>query len=155
MLSELVSIGNKYGVTLVPSVETVPETESRVLVISVGDCFLSDLESLVNSGELDALGLSYDGNTREFWAEIAHLENALIDELVDEVADVKLLGYIAQKQPNQGYISLIGDAFTLTITPDEVMDDWKKILTGEDPIRDGWWDGCVPLPTPKDLGLAA
>ncbi len=72
---------------------------------------------------------------------------------IDEVKEIKLPGYTAQKQPNQGYISLIGDAFTLTITPDEVMDDWEKILMGEDPIRDGWWNGFEPLPTPQELGL--
>lgn len=153
MLEVINELGRKYGVTLTPSVETVPETGARVLVFRAGGCFLSDLESLVRDGGLEEKGLQFNRNTNEFRADIYYLDPDLVDDLVDEVEEVELPGYVARKETNQGRIVLEGEEFLKSIRPDVVDMDWKKILMGEDPIRDEWWDGYEPLPTPEELGL--
>lgn len=153
MLNEVINVGRKYGVTLTPSVETVPETGARVLVFRAGECFLSDLESLVRDGGLEEKGLQFDRNSNEFWADVYYLDPDLVDDLVDEVEEVELPGYVARKETDQGRIVLEGEEFLKSIRPEVVDEDWKKILMGEDPIRDEWWDGYEPLPTPEELGL--
>lgn len=153
MLNEVLNVGKKYGVTLTPSVETPPGAQSRVLIFRAGECFLADLESLVRDGGLEEKGFQFDRNANEFWATICYLDPDDIDDLVDEVEEIKLPGYVARKESNWGCIVLEGDEFFKSIRPEVVDDDWKKILMGEDPIRDEWWDGFEPLPTPQELGL--